>query len=102
MTTTATTTFRLLAVTDASITKTHLGAKESANRTFCGVDLLAKDDPRFGGRYKGIVYSASTDLETVDCKACQRTVAWKARAGGKYVVPAAKAKAVPKAAESAA
>ena len=102
MTTTATTTFHLRAITDASIAKVHLGAVEKANRTWCGVDLLVKDDPRFGGRYKGIVYSSSADLSAVDCKACQRTAAWKARAGGKYVVPAPGAKAAPKTAESAA
>ena len=59
MTTTTTTSFRLRAITDESITKTHLGAVEKAGRTWCGVDLLVKDDPRFGGRYKGIVFTAT-------------------------------------------
>ena len=101
MTTTATTTFHLRAITDESITKVHLGATEKANRTWCGVDLLVKDDPRFGGRYKGIVYTASTDLETVDCGACKRSAAWKNRQGGKYAVPRPKPKAAPEAAAEA-
>ena len=91
MTTTATTSFRLRAITDESITKTHLGAVEKAGRTWCGVDLLVKDDPRFGGRYKGIVFTASTDLETVDCGACKRSAAWKGQQDGRYTVPAASA-----------
>ena len=91
--TTTTATFRLRAITDESITKTHLGAIEKANRTWCGVDLLVKDDPRFGGRYKGIVYSASADLEAVDCGACKRSAAWKGQRGGKYTVPVFKPKA---------
>ncbi len=90
MTTTATT-YHLRAITDESITKTHLGAVEKANRTWCGVDLLAKDDPRFGGRYKDVVFSTSTDLETVDCGACKRTAAWKGQQGGKYTPAAPKA-----------
>jgi hypothetical protein len=98
VTTTTTTTFRLRAITDESIAKVHLGAVEKANRTWCGVDLLVKDDPRFGGRYKGIVYSASTDLENVNCGACKRSAAWKGRKGSTYAVPAPKAKAAPKAA----
>jgi len=76
--TTTTTTYHLRAVTDDATAKVHLGATEKANRTWCGVDLLAKDDPRFGGRYKdGTGFTASTDLSLVDCRACQRTAAWK-------------------------
>jgi hypothetical protein len=78
MTTTTTTTFRLRAITDESITKIHLGAVEKANVTFCGVKLLVAGDTRFGGKYaKGNGYSSSTDLGTVDCGACKRTAAWK-------------------------
>jgi hypothetical protein len=102
VTTTTTASFRLRAITDESITKTHLGAVEKANRTWCGVDLLVKNDPRFGGKYsKGNGYSSTTDLSTVDCKACLRTAAWKGQQGGKYVVPAARPKAAPKAAAEA-
>ena len=87
----ATQTFHLRAVTDGSITKIHLGAVERANRTWCGVDLLTEDDPRFGGRYKGIVYTASADLAAVDCGACKRSAAWKGQQGGKYAPAASKA-----------
>jgi hypothetical protein len=75
--TTTTTTYHLLAVTDESITKIHLGAVEKLNVTFCGVKLLVADDPRFGGRYQGIVFTTSTDLTTVDCGACKRSAAWR-------------------------
>ena len=92
MTTTTATTYHLRAVTDDLASKVHLGATEKANRTWCGVDLLAKDDPRFGGRYKnGTGFTASTDLETVDCGACKRGAAWKGQRGGKYTTPAPKA-----------
>ena len=43
-------------------------------------------------------FTASTDLETVDCGACRRGAAWKGQQGGKYTIPAPKAKAAPKAA----
>lgn len=76
--TTTTTTYDLLAITDESITKTHLGAIQKANVTFCGVRLLTEGDTRFGGKYaKGTGFTASTDLATVDCGACKRTAAWK-------------------------
>ena len=87
MTTTATT-FSLLAITDASVTKSHLGAAEKGNVAFCGVKLLAENDPRFGGRYKGIVYTTSPDLATVDCGACKRSAAWKGQKDGTYTTPA--------------
>ena len=83
--TTTTTTFRLRAVTDESIAKTHLGAAERENLTWCGVRLLVKGDTRFGGRYKdGPGYTASTDLALVDCGSCKRSAAWKGQRGGKY------------------
>lgn len=99
MTTTTTTVYHLRAVTDESITKTHLGATEMKNRTWCGVNLLVKDDPRFGGRYKGIVYTASTDLTAVTCGACKRSAAWKGARDGRYTTPAPAGK--PRAAGSA-
>ena len=90
--TTTTTTYHLRAVTDELAARTHLGATEMKNRTWCGVELLAKGDPRFGGRYKDATgFTASTDLETVDCGACKRGAAWKGQQGGKYIVPAPKA-----------
>lgn len=97
---TITTTFHLVAITDESISKTHLGAKERANRTWCGVSLLVADDPRFGGRYAGIVYTSSTDLETVTCGACKRSAAWKihsATGSATVGVRAPKPKAAPEA-----
>jgi hypothetical protein len=84
------TTFHLTAITDDSISKTHLGAKErEPGKTWCGVQLLVKDDTRFGGRYKDIVWSevvtpaadggkATPALDQVDCGACKRSAAWKA------------------------
>jgi hypothetical protein len=89
--TTTTTTYHLGAVTDDLAARTHLGATEKANRTWCGVDLLVKDDPRFGGRYKDTVFTASTDLAAVDCRACKQSAAWKGAKGGKYTTPAPKA-----------
>lgn len=88
--TTTTTTYHLRAVTDDLAAKTHLGATEKGNVTFCGVRLLVKGDPRFGGRYKDRPFTASTDLETVDCGACKRGAAWKGAKGGKYAAPEAK------------
>jgi hypothetical protein len=99
--TTTTTTYHLRAVSDALAARTHLGATEKGNVTFCGVRLLVKDDPRFGGRYKDRPFSASTDLETVDCGACKRGAAWKGAKGGKYTVPAPKAARSGAAAEAA-
>ena len=89
--TTTTTTYHLTAVTDEAAARTHLGATEKAKVTFCGVRLLVKGDPRFGGRYKDAAFTASTDLETVDCGACKRSAAWKGAKGGKYTIPAPKA-----------
>ena len=89
--TTTTTTYHLRAITDELAARTHLGATEKANRTWCGVDLMVKGDPRFGGRYKDAAFTASTDLETVDCGACKRSAAWKGAKGGKYTIPAPKA-----------
>ena len=40
---TTTTTYYLRAVTDDLAAKTHLGATEKGNVTFCGVRLLVKD-----------------------------------------------------------
>ena len=88
--TTTTTTYHLRAVTDELAARTHLGATEMKNRTWCGVDLLVKDDPRFGGRHRN-GFTASTDLETVDCGACKRGAAWKGRQGGKYTTAAPRA-----------
>lgn len=98
--TTTTTTYHLRAVTDDLAARTHLGATEKANVTFCGVRLLVKGDPRFGGRYKDAAFTASADLATVDCGACKRGAAWKGRKGSTYAVRAPKAKAAPKAAEA--
>ena len=89
---TTTTKFHLRAITDESITKVHLGATERDNRTFCGVQLLVEDDPRFGGRYKGIAYTASADLAAVDCGACKRSAAWKGQKNKTYAVPVPKPK----------
>jgi hypothetical protein len=91
MTAATTTTYQLRAVTDDSISKVHLGAVEKANVAFCGVKLLVENDPRFGGRYKGIVFTTSADLTTVDCGACKRGQAWKTQKDGKYATPAPKA-----------
>jgi hypothetical protein len=86
--TTTTTIYHLRAITDELAARTHLGATEKGNRTWCGVDLLMKGDPRFGGRYKdGTGFTASADLTLVDCKACQRGAAWKGAKGGKYTIP---------------
>ena len=90
-TTTTPTVYHLRAVTDQLAAKVHLGSTEMKNRAFCGVRLLVKDDPRFGGRYKDAAFTASTDLETVDCGACKRSAAWKGQQGGKYTTPAPKA-----------
>ena len=79
------------AVTDVLAARTHLGATERANLTWCGVPLLVKGDTRFGGRYKnGDGYTASTDLATVDCRACKRTAAWQGAKGGRYAAPEGK------------
>lgn len=73
-----TTTYTLIAITDELAARTHLGATEKGNVTFCGVKLLTKGDTRFGGKYaKGNGYTTAADLAAVDCKACQRTAAWK-------------------------
>lgn len=86
------TTYHLRAVTDDATAKVHLGATEKGNRTWCGVDLLVKGDTRFGGRYKdGGGYTASADLAAIDCRACQRSAAWKGAKAGKFTVPAPKA-----------
>ncbi len=90
MTAATTTTYQLRAVTDDSIGKVHLGAVEKANVAFCGVRLLIEGDTRFGGRYKGIVFTASTDLSAVDCGACKRGVVWKNQKDGTYTTPAPK------------
>jgi hypothetical protein len=89
--TTTTTTYHLRAVTDDLAARTHLGATERANRTWCGVKLIEKDDKRFGGRYADRPFTASTDLSAVDCGACKRSAAWKGAKGGKYTTPAPKA-----------
>ena len=89
--TTTTTVYHLRAVTDELAAKTHLGATEKGNRTWCGVDLLVKGDERFGGRYADRPFTASTDLTGVDCGACKRSAAWKGAKGGRYTVPAPKA-----------
>ena len=91
MTAATTIVYQLRAVTDGSIGKVHLGAAEKGNVAFCGVRLLVEDDPRFGGRYKGIVFTTSTDLTTVDCGACKRSSAWKNAKDGTYTAPAPKA-----------
>ena len=90
MTTTTTTTYHLRAVTDHLAARTHLGATEKGNVTFCGARLLVKDDKRFGGRFKDRPFTASTDLSAVDCGACQRGAAWKDRKGSTWT-PAPKA-----------
>lgn len=102
---TTTTTFNLTAITDDSITKTHLGAKErEAGKTWCGVQLLVHGDKRFGGRYKDIAWTevvtpvadggkATPALDQVDCGACKRSAAWKAYLASNlpvYVLPAPK------------
>ena len=90
--TTTTTTYTLIAITDELAARTHLGSTRMKNRTWCGVKLLMKGDTRFGGKYaEGTGYTASTDLETVDCGACKRGAAWKGQKGGKYTTPAPKA-----------
>lgn len=91
--TTTTTSYHLRAVTDHLAARTHLGATEKANRTWCGVDLLIKGDTRFGGRYKDRPFTASTDLGSVDCGACQRSAAWKNRKGSTYMPAAPRSKA---------
>jgi hypothetical protein len=92
--TTTTETYHLRAVTDRLAARTHLGATERANLTWCGVPLLVKGDTRFGGRYKnGDGYTASTDLSVIDCGACKRTAAWKGRKGSTWTAPAPKARA---------
>jgi hypothetical protein len=89
--TTTTETYHLRALTDRLAARTHLGATERANLTWCGVQLLVKGDTRFGGRYKnGDGYTASTDLSVIDCGACKRTAAWKGAKGGKYAAPEGK------------
>ena len=89
--TTTTTTYHLRAVTDELAARTHLGATEKANLTFCGVKLLAKGDPRFGGRYADKPYTATDDLTAIDCRACQRTAYWRDRKGATWTAPALKA-----------
>lgn len=89
--TTTTTTYHLRAVTDELAAKTHLGATEKGNVTFCGVRLLVKGDARFGGRYKDRTFTASTDLSAVDCGGCLRGAAWKDRKGSTWTAPAPKA-----------
>jgi hypothetical protein len=107
--TTTTTTFHLIAITDDSITKIHLGAKERpAGKTWCGVQLLVPGDTRFSGRYKDVVWEeivktspegstddsdGQPDLTKVDCGACKRSAAWKAYLASSealYVLPAPK------------
>ncbi len=88
MTAATTTTYQLRAVTDDSICKVHLGAAEKGNVAFCGVRLLVENDSRFGGRYKGIVFTASPDLASVTCGACKRSAAWKGQKDGTYTAPA--------------
>jgi hypothetical protein len=90
VTITTTTTYHLRAVTDHLAARTHLGATEKGNVTFCGARLLVKDDKRFGGRFKDRPFTASTDLAAVDCGACQRSAAWKNREGSTWK-PAPKA-----------
>jgi hypothetical protein len=89
--TTTTTTYHLRAVTDHLAARTHLGATERDNLTFCGVRLIVKDDKRFGGRFKDRPFTASADLSAVDCGACKRGAAWKGQKAGKYTIPAPKA-----------
>jgi hypothetical protein len=116
MTSTATTTkFTLTAITDDSIKKVHLGAKErEAGKTWCGVQLLVPGDKRFGGRYKDIVWEeilktspegstddsdGQPDLEAVTCGACKRSAPWKAYEishEAVYTPAAPKPKAAPK------
>jgi hypothetical protein len=91
--TTTTTTYHLRAVTDAATTKTHLGATERGNVTFCGARLIVKGDERFGGRYADRPFTATADLSAVDCRACQRGAAWKDRKGSTWTVPAPKTRA---------
>jgi hypothetical protein len=89
---TATTmTYHLRAVTDELAARTHLGATEKGNVTFCGVRLIEKGDKRFGGRFKDRPFTASADLAAVDCGACRRGAAWKGAKGGEYKIPAPKA-----------
>ena len=87
--TTTTTTYHLRAVTDHLASKVHLGATEKGNVTFCGARLLVKDDKRFGGRFKDRPFTATTDLATIDCGACQRSAAWKNAKAGKYTTTSA-------------
>ena len=87
--TTTTTTYHLRAVTDHLASKIHLGATEKGNVTFCGARLLVKDDKRFGGRFKDRPFTATTDLATIDCGACQRSAAWKNAKAGKYTATSA-------------
>jgi hypothetical protein len=56
--------------------------------TFCGVRLIEKGDKRFGGRFKDRPFTASADLATIDCGACQRSAAWKNRKGSTWTAPA--------------
>jgi hypothetical protein len=86
-----TTTYHLRALSDAATRKTHLGATERDNVTFCGAKLIVKGDERFGGRYADKPYSASTDMALVDCGACQRTAYWRDRKGSTWTAPAPKA-----------
>ena len=91
--TTTTTTYHLRAVTDDLAARTHLGATEKANVTFCGVKLIAKGDTRFGGKYADKPFTATTELATIDCGACQRSAAWKNRKGSTYAPAAPQPKA---------
>ena len=90
---TTTKTYHLRAVTDAATAKTHLGATERGNVTFCGARLIVKGDERFGGRYADRPFTASTDLSAVDCGGCLRTAYWKDRKGSTWKAPAPKARA---------
>ena len=86
---TTTTTYHLRAMSDAATTKTHLGATEKGNVTFCGARLITKGDERFGGRYADRPFTASTDLSAVDCGGCLRTACWKDRKGSTWTAPKA-------------
>lgn len=88
--TTTTTTYHLRAVTDDATTKTHLGATERGNVTFCGARLIVKGDERFSGRYADKPFTASTDLAAVDCGACLRSRYWRDRKGTTWTAPAPK------------
>ena len=82
--TTTTTTYHLRAITDVAATKIHLGATEKANVAFCGARLITKGDKRFGGRYADRPFTATAELATIDCGACQRSAAWRNRKGSTY------------------